>query len=204
MTGLIHDWIPCYSIFINTEPQCMACASIGVLFINYLNMYANTSHHLGMLVFLVSIVRTYPSDIDVVSDKGCLLDSNSPIFINLHHTVLPLLRKWELWNNSTSFQGPQVPRSLGPQVPRFLNMRDSFVVFEFVPFVDTTLFLLFDSIPVHLEVHRHEHVSAEHQLCRRKTKRCVINTTNSICWCSQKLLKGVFLVQILVLKVAWS
>ena len=60
-----------------------------VIYLNYL-ICAYTGHHLGMLVFVVNIVRTYPSNIDTVSDKGCLLDSNSPIFIGLHHTIWSL------------------------------------------------------------------------------------------------------------------
>ena len=53
-------------------------------------------------------------------------------------------------------------------------MENSFVIFLFVALVDMMPFLLFDSIPVHLDFHRHKYISSKHQFCRREAKRSVI------------------------------
>ena len=62
MTGLIHDWIPCDSIFLLIlNPGAHGMRLHGnVIDKNYLSMYANTSHLWEIPTFVVSVVRTLP------------------------------------------------------------------------------------------------------------------------------------------------
>ena len=135
------------------------------------------------------------SDVYSVSDKWFLLNCDSAIIMNYYcHSTRAMSREWKALRLFQVFQ--QWFRS-----PTEYQRVD---VFPMIVLLDPALFFCFDPFPVHLEIHRHENMSAKCKLCLWIFQCCVVGRSYCIGSYCKKLFKLIIRVQFLLFQVERS
>ena len=133
------------------------------------------------------------SDINPVGYKGISFNSYSSIVMGLEHLIRSLPWEGEFWYNALPFQGDIVSF--------LIDMGDPLLVLPDIALVDALLLPSLDGFPVHWKVHRHEHVSAKHQLRWGVSQSGADGTSDSICCLRGELFERVLLVEVPLFQV---